>query len=130
MFAVAPSRPPSDPELHLAPSFLCANVTWQTFAASTSPLPSLSRVRLLLDRESWQWGTPPICPGRYLLLATTGSIDLMTLMGRHSPWPPYYIAPLDALFIDLTLQYRWHILSLFGDAFSFLFGALNAFLYP
>jgi len=74
---------------------------------------------------------PAICPGRYLLLATTGSIDLMTLMGRHSPtdpsFCPYFDTPLDALFIDLTLQYRWHILSLL---FFALFGALNAFLYP
>jgi len=33
---------------------------------------------------------PAICPGRYLLLATTGSIDLMTLMGRHSPTDPSF----------------------------------------
>lgn len=52
-----------------------------------------SRRHCLMCLLSWRHPTschpkaphpPSICPGRYLLLATTGSIDLMTLMGRHS----------------------------------------------
>lgn len=76
---------------------------------------------------------PSICPGRYLLLATTGSIDLMTLMGRHSRQTRVcpYITALLGCFIywfnfAISLAYPFYRFFSF-DFFFFYFAHLTRF---